>query len=129
MSAAPEGIALEVPGADVEAPGVLEATFDPGACLGEWDFQVLGLAAQIGALVLELEKSRVQLARVGLLGSNRGRRDDRIRPCWSSRHGRNRRRERRAHARVRPAHAGRVSVRGGQREDVRAVHPAEIEVS
>src|SRR5438132_2004311 len=73
--AAPEGIALEVPGADVEAPGVLEATFDPGACLGEWDFQVLGLAAQIGALVLELEKSRVQLARVGLLGSNRGRRD------------------------------------------------------
>ena len=75
MSAAPEGIALEVPGADVEAPGVLEATFEPGSCLGEWDFQVLGLAAQIGALVLELEKSRVQLARVGLLGSNRGRRD------------------------------------------------------
>src|SRR5216110_1109558 len=27
MSAAPEGIALEVRGADVEAPGVLEATF------------------------------------------------------------------------------------------------------
>src|SRR5205085_6126219 len=28
VCAAPEGIALEVPGADVEAPGVLEATFD-----------------------------------------------------------------------------------------------------
>jgi len=72
---APEGIALEVPGTDVDAPGILEATFDPGSCLGEWDFQLLGLAAQVGALVLELEKSRVQLARVGLLSSNRGRRD------------------------------------------------------
>jgi len=72
---APEAVALEVPGADADAPGVLEATFDPGSCLGEWDFQLLGFAAQLGALVLEIEKSRTQLARMGLTGPNRGRRD------------------------------------------------------
>jgi DNA-binding NtrC family response regulator len=73
--AAPESVALEVPGGDPDLPGVLEATFDPNCCLGEWDFQVLGLAAQIGALVLEIERSRMQLARAGLLGPNRLRRD------------------------------------------------------
>jgi transcriptional regulator with PAS, ATPase and Fis domain len=57
------------------SPGVLEATFDPGCGLGEWDFQTLGLCAQIGALVLELERSRLQLARAGLFTSNRVRRD------------------------------------------------------
>src|ERR1700746_4007491 len=66
---APESIALEVPGGDPDVPGVLEATFDPGSCLGEWDFQLLGLAAHVGALVLEIERSRLQLARVGLLGA------------------------------------------------------------
>jgi DNA-binding NtrC family response regulator len=74
-ASAPEAVALEVPGADADAPGVLEATFDPGSCLGEWDFQLLGLAAQLGALVLEIERSRTQLARMGVLGPNRGRRD------------------------------------------------------
>ena len=34
VCAAPEGIALEVRGADVEAPGVLEATFGIGATVG-----------------------------------------------------------------------------------------------
>src|SRR5262245_52213197 len=58
----PESIALDVHGA-----GVLEATFEPGAPLGEWDFQVLGLAAHVGALVLEIERSRRQLAQAGLL--------------------------------------------------------------
>jgi len=71
----PESVALEVPGADPDAPGILEATFDPGCRLGDWDFQMLGLAAHIGALVLEIERSRLQLARVGLLTSNRLRRD------------------------------------------------------
>src|SRR6266403_237602 len=42
VAAAPESVALEVPGGDPDAPGVLEATFDPGSCLGEWDFQLLG---------------------------------------------------------------------------------------
>jgi hypothetical protein len=72
---APESVALEVPGADPATPGVLEATFDPGCRLGEWDFQMLGLAAHLGALVLEVERSRVQLARAGLLYPPRPRRD------------------------------------------------------
>src|SRR5262245_45244327 len=50
---AAESVALEVPAGDPEMPGVLEAAFDPGCCLGDWDFQLLGLAAQIGGLVLE----------------------------------------------------------------------------
>ena len=71
----PESIALEVPGTDPAMPGLLEATFDPGCCLGEWDFQMLGLAAHVGALVLEIERSRLQLIRAGLLNSGRVRRD------------------------------------------------------
>ncbi len=70
-----ESIALEVAGADPGAPGVLEAAFDPGCRLGEWDFQMLGVAADVGALVLEIERLRVQLARAGLLALNRSRRD------------------------------------------------------
>src|SRR5207247_571843 len=73
-----ESIALEVPGPDPASPGVLEATFDPGSSLGEWDFQMLGLAAHIGALVLEIERGRTQLARAGLggfLNGGRSRRD------------------------------------------------------
>src|SRR6266849_5890588 len=71
----PESIALEVPGTDPSVPGWLEATFDPGCCLGEWDFQMLGLASHVGALVLEIERPRLQLIRAGLLNSNRLRRD------------------------------------------------------
>jgi DNA-binding NtrC family response regulator len=74
-ASSPESVALEVPGADPGAVGVLEASFDPGCRLGEWDFQVLGIAAQLGALVLEIERSRVQLARAGLLHQPRPRRD------------------------------------------------------
>jgi transcriptional regulator with PAS, ATPase and Fis domain len=65
-----ESIALPVAGAP---GGVLEATFDPSAPLGEWDFQVLGEAAHVGALILEIERNRQQLARVGLPGSPRKR--------------------------------------------------------
>src|SRR5260370_38751019 len=50
--------AVEVPGADPLNIGVLEATFDPGTGLGEWDFQMLAVAAHLGALVLEIERSR-----------------------------------------------------------------------
>jgi two-component system response regulator HydG len=70
-----ESIALEVPGPDAASRGVLEATFDPGCRLGEWDFQMLGLAAQVGALVLEIERARVQLTRAGLSGAGRPRSD------------------------------------------------------
>jgi DNA-binding NtrC family response regulator len=70
-----ESIALEVPGPDATTPGVLEARFDPGCRLGEWDFQMLGLAAHIGALVLEIERNRTRLARLGLVAGARSRRD------------------------------------------------------
>jgi DNA-binding NtrC family response regulator len=73
-----ESFALEVPGCPAGAPGLLEATFDPASRLGEWDFQLLGLAAHIGALVLEIERGRAALARAGLgngAGVARGRRD------------------------------------------------------
>jgi two-component system, NtrC family, response regulator HydG len=70
-----ESIALEVPGADPATKGVLEASFDPACCLGEWDFQMLGLAAHIGALVLEIERGRLQLARASSPDGQRVRRD------------------------------------------------------
>jgi two-component system response regulator HydG len=70
-----ESIALEVPGSEPAGPGILEATFEPGSPLGEWDFQLLALAAQVGALVLEIERSHAQLARAGLLSIVRPRRD------------------------------------------------------
>ena len=71
----PESVALEVPGSDTTVSGLLEATFDPGCRLGEWDFQMLGIAAHLGALVLEIERSRIQLARAGVSLAPRVRRD------------------------------------------------------
>jgi transcriptional regulator with PAS, ATPase and Fis domain len=71
-----ESIALEVSGSDQTTQGVLEATFDPRCHLGEWDFQMLSLASHVGALVLEIERNRIQLARAGLLVSNRPKRDE-----------------------------------------------------
>jgi two-component system response regulator HydG len=68
-------VVLEVPGGDPQMPGALEATFDPGCCLGEWDFQMLGFAAQLGGLVLEIERSRVQLMRTGIAWNRRMRRE------------------------------------------------------
>jgi DNA-binding NtrC family response regulator len=70
-----ESITLDVPAPDAGSKHVLEATFDPACGLGEWDFQMLGLAAQIAALVLEIERGRLQLARAGLLEATRGRRE------------------------------------------------------
>ena len=70
-----ESIVLDVPGADPSMAAQLEATFDPGCCLGEWDFQALNTAAHVGALVLEIERLRLQLARAGLLQTARMRRD------------------------------------------------------
>jgi transcriptional regulator with PAS, ATPase and Fis domain len=58
-----ESIAFEVPGSQPGGEGVLEASFDPGCQVGEWDFQMLGMAAHIGALVLEIDRNRLQLAK------------------------------------------------------------------
>src|SRR5207244_9977272 len=60
---ASESIAFEVPGPSPKARGVLEASFDPGCRPGDWDIQMLGMAANIGALLLEIERGRLQLAR------------------------------------------------------------------
>src|SRR5499427_760281 len=79
-----EAVALEVPGADPEMPGLLEATFDPDCRLGGWDFQMLGMAAHIGALVPEIERARLQLARAGLFVSNRAPRRDPVAPIVGS---------------------------------------------
>jgi transcriptional regulator with PAS, ATPase and Fis domain len=70
-----ESIALEVPGSSPGSQGILEATFDPGCHLGEWDFQLLGIACHIGSLVLEIERNRTLMARNGLLGGIRSKRD------------------------------------------------------
>jgi DNA-binding NtrC family response regulator len=74
-AAGAESVVLEVPGADSSSQGMLEVTFDPESGLGDWDFQMLGTAANLGALVLEIERSHLQLARAGLLNPNRAGRD------------------------------------------------------
>ena len=45
-ASSPESVALEVPGADPGAVGVLEATFDPGCRLGEWEASRLARKAR-----------------------------------------------------------------------------------
>jgi DNA-binding NtrC family response regulator len=70
-----ESLVLDVPGADPALGGQLEAAFEPACSLGEWDFQLLGGAAHVAALVLEIERLRAQLARAGLLQTVRLRRD------------------------------------------------------
>jgi DNA-binding NtrC family response regulator len=74
-SPGPESVVLDVPGSDPSSQGLLEVTFDPGCRLGDWEFQVLGSAAHLGALVLEVERSRLQLDRAGLLNPRRPWRD------------------------------------------------------
>ena len=70
-----EVIAIEVPGGDPLSPAVLEATFDSGGQLGEWDLQILSMAAHLGALVLEIERDRMQMLRAGVVSVLRPRRD------------------------------------------------------
>jgi transcriptional regulator with PAS, ATPase and Fis domain len=70
-----ESIALEVPGPPHAGPGVLEATFEPGSHLGDWDFQLLNVATHVAALLLELERCRIQVARLTQPTGTRPRRD------------------------------------------------------
>src|SRR5436190_15690616 len=53
-----ETLAFEVAGATPAQRGTLEAHVDRRRRLGEWEQQLLGQAAQLGTLVLELERSR-----------------------------------------------------------------------
>ena len=61
------------PGPTAKTRGVLEAVFDPGCRLGEWDIQMLGMAAHLGALVLEIERGRLQLARADMAARRKAR--------------------------------------------------------
>jgi transcriptional regulator with PAS, ATPase and Fis domain len=60
-----ERIAFEVPAHTPSRRGVLEAAMERGTRLGEWDFQLLGQAALLGTLVLEVERARTQASRGG----------------------------------------------------------------
>ena len=63
--------------------------FDLGSrASARWDFQMLGLASHVGAFVLEIERTRLQLARAGALpwrhvrgATARRRSSGRPRPC------------------------------------------------
>jgi transcriptional regulator with PAS, ATPase and Fis domain len=55
-----DSVAFEVPAPTPTGRGILETTFDAGCRMADWDFQVLAQAAQLGALVLELERARAK---------------------------------------------------------------------
>ena len=57
-----ESVAFEVPGGRSGAAGRARGDLRSGCRLGEWDFQLLGQAAQLGALVLEIERARGAVA-------------------------------------------------------------------
>jgi transcriptional regulator with PAS, ATPase and Fis domain len=56
-------ITLQVPGADAIAHTRLQATTEPGGHFDEWEIQQLGIAAQLAALILEIERTRAALDR------------------------------------------------------------------
>ena len=73
----PEAVVFSIPGVEETTQGVLEARFDPICGLGEWDFQLLETATHVTALVLEIERARLQLGRAGVASRARqGRQDD-----------------------------------------------------
>jgi transcriptional regulator with PAS, ATPase and Fis domain len=69
-----ESVAFEVAGPTPAQRGVLEAAFDRSARIGDWEFQLMGHAAQLGALVLETERARAA-ARPTATAAPRSRRD------------------------------------------------------
>jgi len=68
-----ESVAIEVPAAG--AAGVLEATFEPGCRLGEWDLQLLTTAAHLAALIVHVERLSLQAARAVPVAVPKIRRD------------------------------------------------------
>jgi transcriptional regulator with PAS, ATPase and Fis domain len=58
-------LAFEVPGADPACRTVLEASFDAGCRVGDWDVQLLGRAANLAAFVLAVERGRDGAGRPG----------------------------------------------------------------
>ncbi|MEP7310083.1 MAG: sigma 54-interacting transcriptional regulator [Acidobacteriota bacterium] len=68
-----ETFAFDVPAGDGGSPGVLEATFDRGKGVCDWDVQLLTGAAHVGTLLLEIERSRTRLT--GVSSAPKARRD------------------------------------------------------
>ena len=56
-------ITLQVPGADAVGQTRLQATTEPGGRFDEWELQQLGIATQLAALILEIERTRAALDR------------------------------------------------------------------
>ena len=54
----PESVVLDVPTPDPARQVVLEATFEPGRPMDEWNVDLLAAAAHLGALVLEADGRR-----------------------------------------------------------------------
>jgi hypothetical protein len=57
----PESIVLNVPTSEPGRQAVLEAAFEPGGRMDEWNVDLLRAAAHLGALVLEAERHRAQV--------------------------------------------------------------------
>jgi transcriptional regulator with PAS, ATPase and Fis domain len=66
---------FEVPAHDPQVQSLLEVAFEPDGAWGEWDVQALRTAAQLGGLILEIERTRQQLARATSAPASRSRRD------------------------------------------------------
>jgi len=64
-------VASTVPG----ARGLLTVTFEPGRRLDEWDYQALETSAEIAALVLEIDRRRLQSDRAAPSSALKQRRD------------------------------------------------------
>jgi hypothetical protein len=58
QSRSPDVVALDVPTAEPARPIVLEATGQTSRRFDEWDLQLLAMASQLAALVVELERAR-----------------------------------------------------------------------
>jgi transcriptional regulator with PAS, ATPase and Fis domain len=54
---------VDVPAGEPHMRGALEVMFDTNSPAGEWEVQTLQAAAQLGGLILEIERHRLQLAR------------------------------------------------------------------
>jgi DNA-binding NtrC family response regulator len=70
-----ETVGFEVPTASSSVRGALEVTFERSRKLGEWDLQLLGHAAHLGAFVLEAERASRAARVVAAAPPGRPRRD------------------------------------------------------
>ncbi len=78
-----EVVAFDIPSRRAESSAVLEATFDRGCRIGEWDLQMLGHAAHLATLVIEIEHAR-QISRGAQATSPKTRRDGPVRLVGST---------------------------------------------